>query len=93
MRGVYVTVRVTISRTWRMLGRPVFGDFRSKYLGLFFRFQSKGERALRALKGERMADVALRGDSAVENAGDWGIRSRLRRAVEGADDGYTKWPG
>lgn len=52
--------------------------------------QSNGERALRALKGDRSVEVALRGDSATENAGDGGIRRRPNCAVEGADDGYTK---
>jgi hypothetical protein len=87
MRGVYVTVRVTISLTWRTLDRLPFGDFTSKYLPLLLKSQSNGERALRALKGERSVDVALRGDSTPENAGDGGIRSRPNRAVVGAEDG------
>ena len=49
--------------------------------------QSKGERALLALKGDRTAEVALKGDSALMYAGDAGIRRRPNRAVEGAEEG------
>jgi hypothetical protein len=73
MRGVYVTVRVTISLTVRVLDRADFGDLISnEYLALLFMSQSKGERALRALKGERRVwvEVALNGESAPVNAGD-----------------------
>lgn len=57
--------------------------------------QSNGDRALRALNGDRIADVAaeLRGDSAVDIAGEGGIRSRANRAVDGADEGYANWVG
>ena len=92
--GVYVTVRVTISLTSLTLDRAVFGDLTSKYLPLLLKSQSKGDLALRALKGERMVEVALSGDSVPEKAGDWGIRRRPNRAVEGAEAGKTKWePG
>lgn len=70
----------------------VFGDFTSKeYLPLLWKSQSNGDLALLALNGERMAEVAvaLNGESIVEKAGDWGIRKRPRRAVEGADVGYV----
>jgi len=87
IRGVYVTVRVTISLTWRTLDRLPFGDFTSKYLPLLLKSQSNGERALRALNGERIADVALRGDSTPENAGEGGIRRRPNREVLGAEEG------
>jgi hypothetical protein len=70
MRGVYVTVRVTISLTCRTLDRADFGDLTSKYLPLLLKSQSKGDRALRALKGERMLEVALNGDSDPVKAGD-----------------------
>jgi hypothetical protein len=70
MRGVYVTVRVTISLTCRTLDRADLGDLTSKYLPLLWKSQSKGERALRALKGERRVEVALSGDSAPVKAGD-----------------------
>jgi len=73
MRGVYVTVRVTISLTVRVLDLADFGDLISnEYLALLFMSQSKGERALRALKGERRVwvEVALNGESAPVNAGD-----------------------
>jgi hypothetical protein len=57
IRGVcvYVTVRVTISRTWRTLDLADFGELTSKYLPLLWLSQSYGERGpreLRALKGE-----------------------------------------
>lgn len=74
MRGVYVTVRVTISLTVRVLDRTDFGDLRSQeYLLLLLISQSYGDRALRALKGERrvwVAEVALTGESAPVKAGD-----------------------
>jgi len=72
MRGVYVTVRVTISLTVLVLDRD-FGDLISKeYLPLLLISQSKGERTLRALKGERSVwvEVALKGESPLVNAGD-----------------------
>ena len=87
IRGVYVTVLVTISRTCRTLDLCVFGDLISKYLPLLFKSQSYGDRALLALKGERAAEVALLGESALENAGEGGIRRRANRAVDGAEDG------
>lgn len=87
IRGVYVTVRVTISRTCRTLALCAFGDLISKYLPLLLKSQSYGERALRALNGDRTAEVALRGESAVEKAGDGGMRRRASRAVDGAEDG------
>lgn len=40
IRGVYVTVRVTISRTWRTLDLAVLGDLISKYLPLLWKSQS-----------------------------------------------------
>jgi len=87
IRGVYVTVRVTISLTWRTLDRVLLGDLISKYRPLLLRSQSKGERALRALNGDRIAEVALKGESAPEKAGEGGIRSLPNRLVDGADDG------
>jgi len=88
---VYVTVRVTISLTWRTLDRVGFGDLTSKYRPLLWGSQSNGERALLALKGERMVEfVALKGESALEYAGDAGMRRRLNCAVEGAEEGWTK---
>lgn len=50
---------------------------------------------LRALKGERTAEVALvlNGDSAAERAGDGGIRSRANLAVDGAEDGNANGVG
>lgn len=83
IRGVYVTVRVTTSLTWRTLDRVVFGVLISKYLPLLLKSQSYGDRALRALKGER----ALRGESAYEDAGEAGMRSLPKGADEGADVG------
>lgn len=55
--GVYVTVRVTISRTCRTLGLLIRGDLTSKCLAslLLLKSQSNGERAL---NGDRIADVA-----------------------------------
>jgi hypothetical protein len=72
MRGVYVTVRVTISLTVRVLDRADFGDLSSKEYLLALRSQSKGERTLRALKGERRVcvEVALKGESPPVKAGD-----------------------
>lgn len=61
----------------------------SKYLPLLLKSQSNGERALLALKGDRTAEVALIGDSALVKAGDGGIRNRPSRPVEGADEGKT----
>ncbi|TGO06985.1 hypothetical protein BTUL_0363g00040 [Botrytis tulipae] len=60
-------------------------DFPSLALGCgaHSRSQSYGERALRALKGER----ALKGDSAYEDAGEAGMRRRPRIADDGADVG------
>jgi len=95
IRGVYVTVLVTISLTSRMLDRLVFGDLISKYLPLLIPSQSYGDlalRALRALKGERTAEDAvkgaLKGESEPENAGDGGIRRRPSQEVERAEDGW-----
>ena len=82
-----MTVRVTISLTWRTLALGDFGDLTSKNLPLLEKSQSNGERALRALKGERAADVVLWGDSAGPVIGDCGIRSRPNRPVDGADVG------
>lgn len=96
-------VLVTISLTWRGTGRAdlgAIGDLISKYLPLLLKSQSKGDRVLRALKGERMAecdalngermvDVALMGDSLPENMGEGGIRSFPSRAVAGADEGMA----
>jgi len=83
---VYVTVLVTISRTWRTLGLVIRGDLISKCLPWFLllKSQSKGERALRALNGDRTVDVveALRGES-TEHAGEGGIRIRPIRSVFG----------
>jgi hypothetical protein len=93
MRGVYVTVRVTISLTVRVLDRADFGDLISKeYLPLLLMSQSYGDRALRALKGERRvwAEVALNGESPPVKAGDGGILSRPNLDVDGADAGKTK---
>ena len=59
----------------------------SKYLPLLLKSQSNGDRALLALKGDRIAEVALKGDSALEYAGDAGIRRRPNRVVEGAEEG------
>jgi hypothetical protein len=73
-----------------LLDREVFGDLRSRYLPLVLISQSYGDRVLLALKGERIVEVALRGESAPENAGEGGIRRRPRRAVDGAEeDGKT----
>jgi hypothetical protein len=93
MRGVYVTVLVTISLTCRTLDRADFGDLISKYLPLLLRSQSYGDRALLALKGERRVwvEVALKGDSPPVKAGDCGILSRPSLAVDGAEAGKTKW--
>lgn len=91
MRGVYVTVRVRISRTWRTFPPADFGGLRSIYLVLLWQLQSYGERApraLRALKGEWTIEVAeigaLKGDSAQEKAGEGGIRRRPNQDVERA---------
>ena len=51
---------------------------------------SYGERAL---NGERKVDVALRGESFPENAGEGGMRRRVNRADEGADLGYANGDG
>jgi len=94
IRGVYVTVRVTISLTSRMLVRVVFGDLTSKYLPLLATSQSYGDRAPRALlalKGERIEDEAVRGalngDSGPEKEGEGGIQRRPNHEVDRADDG------
>jgi len=96
IRGVevYVTVLVTISLTSRTLLVVVLGDFTSKYLPLPAASQSYGERvplALRALKGERTAEEAVRGalngESDPEKDGEGGIRSRPSQEVERADVG------
>ncbi len=84
-----MTVRVTISLTWRTLDRVDLGDLTSKYLPLLLKSQSNGDRALLALKGERIAEVALKGDSPPVKAGDGGIRNRPNRPVEGAEEGKT----
>jgi hypothetical protein len=91
IRGVYVTVLVTISLTCLILDREAFGDLISKYLPLLLMSQSYGDRALRALKGDRIADVALalNGDSAPEKAGEGGMRRRPNLEVDGAEDGQT----
>lgn len=92
IRGVYVTVLVTISLTCLILDLEAFGDLMSKYLPLLFKSQSYGDLALRALKGDRMADVtpALKGDSAPEKAGEGGMRSFPNLDVDGAEVGQTK---
>lgn len=90
IRGVYVTVRVTISLTWRTLDLEAFGELTSKYLPLLLNSQSYGERALLAENGDRAVEAALRGDSAIEIAGDGGIRRRPKRPVEGAEVGTGK---
>lgn len=91
IRGVYVTVLVTISLTCRTLDRLAFGDLMSKYLPLLLISQSNGDRALRALNGDRIADVAvaLNGDSAAEKAGEGGIRRRPNLEDDGAEEGKT----
>jgi len=76
-----------------MLGRALLGDLTSKYLPLLVKSQSYGERALRALNGDRTAEVALMGDSAQEKAGDGGMRRRPNRPVDGAEDGYANGVG
>ncbi len=93
MRGVYVTVRVTISLTCRTLDRVDFGDLMSKYLPLDLSSQSYGDRALLALKGERRVwlVVALKGESLPVKAGDGGILRRPNLPVDGAEAGKTKW--
>ena len=94
IRGVYVTVRVTISRTWRTPPRLVFGLLTSNQRPLSAISQSCG---LRALKGERMLvaligcalyGLALRGErpSLWDKAGEGGMRRRMRE-VEGAEVG------
>lgn len=101
MRGVYVTVRVRISRTWRTFGAPPdFGDLMSMYLDLLWQLQSYGERAplaLRALNGECTIDDAergaLNGDSPAEKAGDGGMRRRPSQDVERAVEGMAKVVG
>ena len=67
----------------------LFGDLTSQCRPLLLKSQSNGERALRALKGERIAEVAvaLMGDSTLENTGDGGIRRCPNRDVEGAEEG------
>jgi hypothetical protein len=86
-----VTVLVTISLTCLTLDRVDFGDLMSKYLPLLLRSQSNGDRALRALKGERIVDVAfaLKGDWATGKAGEGGIRRRPNLEDDGAEDGKT----
>ena len=91
MRGVYVTVRVRISRTWRTFDAPAdFGGLRSRYLDLLWQLQSYGERApraLRALNGEWTIELAesgaLKGESALK-AGEGGIRRRPNHDVDRA---------
>ena len=90
---VYVTVLVTVSLTSRTLER-VFGDLVSQYLPpRDEKSQSKGDRALLALNGDRNVVLALRGESRVDVAGDWGILNRPSRAVVGAEDGYANDAG
>ena len=91
MRGVYVTVRVRISRTWRTFDPADLGGLRSIYRVLLWQLQSYGERApraLRALYGEWTIEVAesgaLSGDSAGEKAGEGGILRRPSHDVERA---------
>lgn len=84
-----MTVLVTVSRTNRTLER-VFGDFTSQYRPpRVEKSQSKGDRALLALNGDRRVVVALRGESITDKAGDCGILSRPNRAVVGAEEGYV----
>ncbi len=69
---------------------PVFGDLTSKYLPLLTS-QSYGERAL---NGERVVDVALKGDSfPAEKAGEGGMRRRPSRADDGAEVGNANGEG
>lgn len=84
-----MTVRVTISLTCRTLDLVDFGDLISKCLPLLLKSQSNGDRALLALKGDRIAEVALIGDSPPVKAGDGGILRRPNRPVEGAEVGKT----
>lgn len=73
-----------------MLERVGLGDLTSKYRPPpVEKSQSNGERALRALNGERRvaAVVALMGEFTGEKAGDSGIRNRPKRALEGAEEG------
>jgi hypothetical protein len=60
----------------------------SKYLPLLLRSQSYGDLAL---KGDR-TDVALRGESLFEKAGDGGMRSFIL-VEEGAEEGWTNGEG
>ncbi len=99
IRGVYVTVLVTISLTSRCMVLVVLGDLTSKYLPLRAASQSYGDlapRALRALKGERTAGEravegavrgALSGESMPEKEGDCGIRRRPSHEADRAEDG------
>lgn len=95
IRGVYVTVRVTISLTSRCTVLVFLGDLTSKYLPLRAESQSYGDRvprALRALNGERTAEEAVNGaligDSVgEEKAGDCGIRSRPSHEADLAEFG------
>lgn len=67
---VYVTVLVTVSLTSRTLDL-VLGDFASQYLPpLEAKSQSKGDRALLALNGDRNVVLALSGESKIDVAGD-----------------------
>lgn len=46
---------------------------------------------LLALNGDRIAEVALSGDSAPVKAGDGEIRNRPNRPVDGAEEGKTNF--
>lgn len=95
IRGVYVTVLVTISRTCLMPLLVVFGLLASYHRPFTATSQSYGLRApngerivLVALIGFALSGFALRGDSVSfrENAGDGGICRRMRD-VDFADVG------
>lgn len=83
---MYVTVLVTISLTFLTLDLGVLGPLISKYCLLHAMSQSKGDLPV-ALKGDLIAEVALRGESIVEYAGLCGTRRLEKREEVGAEDG------
>lgn len=96
IRGMYVTVLVTTSRTCRMLPRDGIVSFASAVLDLSAVSQLKNGRVGCALKGDRMLSlrtVALMGEFGLENAGLGGSFRLGNEAAPtgGADKGA--WAG
>lgn len=82
IRGVYVTVLVTTSRTWRTLGRALGLEMPSNTRPLWpLKVQSYGERMLRALNGDLRVEPGVARSAMLGEPGIVSCASRVGAEV------------